>query len=88
MIFLEAGENKIIPSKKYESKKGCGIIPLGGKVERIQTSGLKFNLGNKDDTLDSLDFSEVINTSNTMVADMIMVNNSDPVLFCTTINRI
>lgn len=35
MIFLEAGENKIIPSKRYEAKKGCGIIPLGSKVEKI-----------------------------------------------------
>jgi hypothetical protein len=86
MIFLEAGENKIMPSRKYESRKGCGIIPLGGKVEKIQTSGLKINFGNKDDPLDSLDFSEVISTSNTMVDEVIIINNSDPVLFCTTLN--
>ena len=32
MIYLEGGENTIIPSKKFESKKGCGIIPVGDKV--------------------------------------------------------
>jgi thiamine pyrophosphokinase len=37
MIFLEEGENVIKPSVKYESKKGCGIIPIGTRVEKIQT---------------------------------------------------
>jgi len=35
MTYLEPGENIIILSKKYESQKGCGIIPIGGKVEKI-----------------------------------------------------
>lgn len=37
MIFLEEGENVIKPSKKYENRKGCGIIPIGNKVEYIRT---------------------------------------------------
>lgn len=28
MIFLEAGDNLIRPSLKYESKIGCGLIPI------------------------------------------------------------
>ena len=35
MIYLEAGENIIRFSSKYESRRGCGLIPIGDKVEKI-----------------------------------------------------
>jgi thiamine pyrophosphokinase len=40
MIFLEPGLNIIKHSLKYESKEGCGLIPIGHKVDKIATSGL------------------------------------------------
>ena len=88
MIFLEGGENIIKPSKKYESKKGCGIIPVGEKVEKIQTKGLKFNMGNSEDPISSLDFKFNISTSNEMVDEVIEINLSSQALFCTTLNSV
>jgi len=35
MIFLEAGINLVRPSQKYESLKGCGLIPIGNKVKTV-----------------------------------------------------
>lgn len=35
MIFLEPGINQIRLSKKYESIKGCGLIPIGNKVTKV-----------------------------------------------------
>ena len=64
MIFLEAGDNFIKPSIKYESKSGCGLIPIGNKVTKLITSGLKYNMGNPGDSVDSLDFKENISSSN------------------------
>lgn len=85
MIYLEAGLNIIKPSVKYESKKGCGLIPIGHKVEKIITSGLLYNLGNHGDMISSLDFHEVISTSNTMLSDTVEIKTSDPIMFCTTL---
>jgi len=64
MIFLEAGINEIKISQKYESKKGCGLIPIGGKVSKIITQGFKYEFGNPGDSNDSLDFKENICCSN------------------------
>jgi hypothetical protein len=35
MLFLEAGTNTIRCSERYESKKGCGLIPIGERVKSI-----------------------------------------------------
>ena len=43
-------------------------------------------MGNKEDPIDSLDFKEMISTSNEMLEDRVVIHNSDPVLFCTTLN--
>ena len=86
MVYLEAGENIIKRSKKYESTKGVGLIPLGDKVEKIQTQGLKYNMGNSEDPISSLDFKDRISTSNEIVDELVKITISDPVLFSTTIN--
>jgi len=87
MIFLEAGNNYIRTSKKYELNEGCSLIPLCHKVKKIKTSGLKFNLGNSGDRLDYLDFSEVLQTSNAIQSEEVIVTNSHPVLFTTCLNK-
>lgn len=51
MIMLKAGSNIILPSKSIISKKSCGFFPIGEKVENIQTRGLKWNMGNRDDSI-------------------------------------
>jgi len=47
MMNIQAGHSTIYPSKTIESTKGCGIIPIGTKVESIYTSGLRWNLGSE-----------------------------------------
>ena len=48
MIFLKAGINTIEVSEKLIAKKGCGFFPSTYRVEKIKTSGLKWNMGNSD----------------------------------------
>ena len=86
MMFLEAGENVVRCSQRYESYDGCGLIPIGEKVESIRTSGLKYNMGNKDDPIRSLDFKEMISTSNSRISDEILIITSHPILFSTSLN--
>ena len=75
-------------SKKYEQKKGCGLIPIGNKVSKVQTQGFQYNFGNKGDSVDSLDFKENICCSNVVIDETkLRVMNSHPLLFCTSLNR-
>jgi hypothetical protein len=46
MMYLEPGENHVLISLKYESRTGCGLIPLGCKCDKVETEGLLYNLGN------------------------------------------
>lgn len=86
MIYLEPGENIIRTSEKFESKKNCGLIPIGSKVEKIQTQGLKYNFGNVGDPIDSLDFRDMISTSNSIVGEEVHITTSHAILFCTSLN--
>jgi len=45
MLYVGPGETKIFPSTRYESAKGCGLIPLGGRANHVRTTGLRWNLG-------------------------------------------
>jgi len=35
MVYLEAGDNTIYPSVKYESNVGVGLLPIGQEVEHV-----------------------------------------------------
>lgn len=85
MIMLKAGGNIIQPSKSIMSKKSCGLFPIGEEVENIHTQGLKWNMGNRDDSFSSLDWKTFVSSSNEIVDDIVQVNTSHDVLFVASI---
>ena len=72
-LMLEPGENRVIPSKEFESPIGCGLIPLGINKCRLATAGYKWNLGNisKPYQYGELSFGNFISTSNEIVSDFV-----------------
>lgn len=57
-----------------------------GKCDKVKTTGLKWNLGNPGDTLNTLEFGgERISTSNEIVDDEVVIEVSHSVLWSTTI---
>ncbi len=58
MILLMKGIHIITISKKLITSKGCGCFPVAEKVDKIKTSGLKWNMGNPDDYFKSIDWKE------------------------------
>jgi len=85
MIFLEAGVNIIHPSKTYETQGGCGIISLHGKCSLIETTGLLYNLGPKKGEMGFIEFGNFISSSNKIMGDQVIIENSDPVFWMTTL---
>ena len=47
MMQIQPGESLMIQSSNYESKLGCGLIPMGigAPSVRLCTQGLKWDLG-------------------------------------------
>ena len=87
MMSIHAGHSIIYPSKTIESTKGCGILPIGMKVECIYTSGLRWNLGKasmKEGC--ELDMANFVSTSNQMIDSCIEIITSHPVIWCTALN--
>ena len=86
MLLLRAGDNKVRISKCLTKLKGCGIFPISERVEHIQTSGLKWNMGNRDCQVQSLDWKQIVSSSNEITADEdIDVKVTNDVLFVTSI---
>ena len=44
-MMLEPGETKVYPSKDFEARKGCGLIPIGIEKCQVATPGYKWNVG-------------------------------------------
>ena len=87
MMYLKAGLTEIKQSK-YEDSDGCGLIPIGKPVEKISTTGLKWNLGNFErQEGESIQFGKLISTSNAIVAPTVKVMTSDPVFWTTTLKE-
>lgn len=88
MLLLKAGNNKIKISKSLTSLKGCGFFPISERVERIQTSGLKWNMGNRDCQVSQLDWREFVSSSNEITVDEdIDVKVSNDVIFVASIKE-
>lgn len=68
-FLLEPGLHTIIPVNEMEGKK-CGILPLGEKVNKVTTTGLKWNLDNQEINLGSF-----ISTSNEIMIPSEIINN-------------
>lgn len=55
----------------------CGLIPLGGRVDSIVTTGLKWDL----DGTTPLEFGGVVSTSNRIMQPLVTVHATQPVIF-------
>jgi thiamine pyrophosphokinase len=70
-FLVEPGLHTIIPVNAMEGKK-CGILPLGGKVNKVTTTGLKWNLINQE-----IDLGSFISTSNEIVIQIPKEKNNE-----------
>ena len=59
---LPPGKHVIEPNREAEDGS-CGLIPLGGRCERVVTTGLKWNLDGER----PLEFGSLISSSNELV---------------------
>ncbi|EGC35149.1 hypothetical protein DICPUDRAFT_152560 [Dictyostelium purpureum] len=87
-IILTSKENiawLLNPSYKHsidcQVETKCSLIPLASKVSEVSTTGLKWNLVNQ-----SLNFGDLISTSNVSIDTRIVVDTSNPLLFIVDIN--
>ena len=55
----------------------CGLIPIGGRCERVHTTGLKWNLSGDM----PLEFGGLVSSSNRVVDKVVTVKTSSPLLF-------
>lgn len=58
----------------------CGLIPFAGPTDPVTTTGLAWNLNAQ-----SLSFSHLISTSNTLAADCVTVQTTSPIVFTTEV---
>ncbi|KAN0035035.1 hypothetical protein ACTFIV_001575 [Dictyostelium citrinum] len=63
------------------SETKCSLIPLSSKASEVKTSGLKWNLVKQ-----SLNFGELISTSNVSLDNKVCVETSNPLIFIVDIN--
>eukprot|EP01129_Flabellula_baltica_P015311 TRINITY_DN7679_c0_g1_i1.p1 TRINITY_DN7679_c0_g1~~TRINITY_DN7679_c0_g1_i1.p1 ORF type:complete len:250 (+),score=60.94 TRINITY_DN7679_c0_g1_i1:31-750(+) len=56
----------------------CGLLPIGGEVERIRTAGLKWELGGEG--MEKLKFGGLVSTSNRMMGSSFELDTSSSVL--------
>jgi thiamine pyrophosphokinase len=78
------GKTRYIRSMQFEENAGCGIFPLLGEEAKVQTKGLKWNLG--QDT-SALSFKSFVSSSNEML-DEVIEFETDKMIFWTTTNKI
>ncbi len=64
MIMLKKGHNIVKLSEQIIAKKSCGFFPVSEKIDNIQTKGLKWNMGNREDSISSLDWKTFVSSSN------------------------
>jgi thiamine pyrophosphokinase len=80
LIVLENGKHDI---RVPESAVGrhCGLVPMFGKVYRIKTTGLEWNL---NDEMGASYFGGLVSTNNILRSNLLYVETSDPILFTFT----
>jgi thiamine pyrophosphokinase len=69
-------QNEVVGERVGEGPT-CGLIPIGGRCERVYTSGLKWNLNGDM----PLEFGGLVSSSNRIVERVVTVTTSSPLLF-------
>ncbi|KAL1515818.1 hypothetical protein AB1Y20_002434 [Prymnesium parvum] len=83
--LLQPGRHRILPNPLLEGPT-CGLLPIGGPVESISTSGLRWDLQS-----DRLAFGSLVSSSNEILfnqpgnAAEVMVETSDDVVWTTVL---
>lgn len=75
-FLLPPGRHVIEPNAALESGT-CGLVPLGGRCDRVRTTGLRWDLDGETPLL----FGGVVSTSNEVVAPRVTVENAEPLLW-------
>jgi len=75
-LLLPPGRNVIHVNDELESGS-CGLVPLGGRCERIVTSGLLWDL----DGSRPLEFGALVSSSNEVTGSEVSVETSAPLLW-------
>ena len=80
VIVLGSGNHEIdIPESAID--RHCGLVPIFGRVEKIKTTGLEWNL---DHGMGPSFFGGLVSTNNILRAPLVIVETSDPILFTLT----
>lgn len=75
-FLLPPGKNVIAPNRRLESGS-CGLIPLGGRCDRVTTSGLRWDL----DGSAPLEFGSLVSSSNEVVGSQVVIETESPLLW-------
>jgi len=78
------GKTTYIRSKVFEQDAGCGMFPLLGEQAKVQTKGLKWDVGHDCPTLS---FKKFVSSSNEMLGEVVEFE-TDSIIFWTTTNTI
>ena len=73
-MMLNPGETIIHTSQDFESRSGCGLIPIGIDKCFVATQGYKWNVGDYASNprqYGELSFNKFISTSNEVVGETI-----------------
>jgi len=82
--LLSAGNHFILCNPKVQGVGSiCGIFPLSSICRSIKTEGLQWNLHGE-----TMQFGNLISTSNIIKSDTVSVHTSDPVIWTTSWQRV
>ncbi|CAM9785671.1 unnamed protein product, partial [Heterosigma akashiwo] len=79
-LLLGPGRHRLAPNPALEGPT-CGLLPIGGPVSSLTTTGLKWNLSNEP-----VRFGGLISTSNKILGPVVEVTTSDPLLWMTQLH--
>jgi thiamine pyrophosphokinase len=77
------GKTRYIRAEKFEKSAGCGMFPLMGMEAKVQTKGLKWNVGPDF----PMSFKKFVSSSNEMVEEVVEFE-TDQIIFWVTTNVI
>lgn len=75
-FLLRPGRHVILPDAGAEDGT-CGLVPLGGRCDRVRTTGLRWDL----DGTRPLEFGGLISSSNRVEGERVTVETSAPLLW-------